>query len=142
VAKTERLGDLAVPAGDIDGAIADLLKAIESTKGDPLLSEETELSYNYLAAELYLNNNSVVDAERAIREAIGLARTRESWHLPDHLLILGPIQIQKKEYDNALGVAEEARRIYGEQNHSHGVSQARELIAKAMTFQRTEKNQS
>jgi tetratricopeptide (TPR) repeat protein len=120
-------------AGDIDGAIVEILKAISLTRSLPSLSEETELSLNYLAAELYLTKNELDQAEEAIRDAIELARSRRSPHLGDHLWVLADIRTQKGDYQQAIVFAEEARQSYEQWDHSYGVAQAEELIERIKT---------
>jgi tetratricopeptide (TPR) repeat protein len=114
-------------AGDIDGAISELLKAIRLTREVPNLAQETENSLNYLA-DLYLLKNAITQAEETIRDTIELARSRQSFHLGCHLSILAEIQILKGEYREALASAEEARHQFQQKAHSHGVSTAEELI--------------
>jgi ATP/maltotriose-dependent transcriptional regulator MalT len=114
-------------AGDIDGAIAEMVKAIGLTRTVPDLSEETELSLNYLSAELYITKNAIDQAEEAIRDAINLARSRHSSHLGDHLLVLAEVQSRKGEFRSALASAEEALDVFNKQDHSHGVSRAEEV---------------
>jgi tetratricopeptide (TPR) repeat protein len=113
--------------GDLDGAIEALVKAISLMRTVPALSEETATNMNYLA-DLYLTKNAADQAERAVREAIELSRPRFPYLLAANLLILGGIQSRKGERREALASAEEARHLYQQQGHSHGVAQAEELI--------------
>jgi tetratricopeptide (TPR) repeat protein len=113
--------------GDLDGAIEAMVKAISSTRAVPPLSKETATNLNYLA-DLYLTKDAVEPAEEAIREAVELSRHGLPGLLADNLWILAGIQARKGEHREALASAEEARHLYEQQGHSHGVGQAEELI--------------
>src|SRR5205085_9449480 len=62
-------------AGDIDGAIGEMLQAIALTRPIPELARETALSLNYLA-DMYLMVGADEQAEEALRESIELSRPR------------------------------------------------------------------
>jgi tetratricopeptide (TPR) repeat protein len=115
--------------GDIRGAIEDMAKAISLARTIPNLAKETSVDLNYLA-DMYLECNALGEAETAIREAVELSRPHYAGLLGDNLWILAEVQRRKGEYREALASAEEARRAYGQQNHSHGVAQAEGLIEK------------
>ena len=68
-----------------------------------------------------------------IRESIELSRPRYPGLLADNLWILAGIQSRKGEHREALASAEEARQLYQQQGHSHGVAQAEELIERIQT---------
>ncbi|HZY85525.1 MAG TPA: hypothetical protein VFE78_11895 [Gemmataceae bacterium] len=114
-------------SGDIVGAIEDMTKAISLARTMPNLAKETSVDLNYLA-DMYLECNAVGEAETAIREAVELSRPQHSCLLGDNLWALAEIQRLKGERREALASAEEARRVYQHQGHSHGVAQAEELI--------------
>jgi tetratricopeptide (TPR) repeat protein len=117
-------------AGDIDGAIEALVKAINLTRPVLNLAERTAMMLNYLAAELYLTKNATEQAEAAIREAVELSRTLSLGLVADNLWVLAGIQSRKGEHREALASAEEARQLYQQQGHSYGVGQAEELIGR------------
>ncbi len=118
-------------AGDIDGAIADMLLSISLTRPVPDLSEQTELSLNYLCVELYMAKDALDLAEGAIRDAIAIARRRQSSYLGDHLLVLAGLQYRVGRHQLAQSSAEEARIVYQHENNSHGISRAQEIVQKA-----------
>jgi tetratricopeptide (TPR) repeat protein len=118
--------------GDLDGAIEAMEKAISQMRTIPILSKQTATNLNYLA-DLYLTMNATEQAEEAIREAVELSRPLFPSLLADNLLVLGEIQRQKGEHREALASAEEARHLYNQQGHSHGVAQAEELIERIKT---------
>ncbi len=115
--------------GDLDGAIDAMVKAIGLTRAIPNLAEETATMLNYLAGDLYLPKGAADFAEEAIREAIEISRPRFPGLLAANLWILAGIQTRKGENHEALASAEEARLLYQQQGHSHGVAQAEQLIA-------------
>ncbi len=116
-------------SGDICGAIEDMAKAIDVMQNVPSLAKETSVKLNYLA-DMYLESNAISQAESAIREAIEFCPDHFPCILGDNHWILGEIQRLKGEYRQALVSAEEARRLYQQGSHSHGVAQANELIAR------------
>jgi hypothetical protein len=118
--------------GDIDGAIGEMVKAIGLTRTAPNLDERTASYLNYLA-DLYLLKDATGQAEGAIREAVELSRPRYPGLLADNLWILAGIQSRKGGHREALASAEEARHLYQQQSHSHGVAQAEELIERIKT---------
>ena len=113
--------------GDLHGAIEAMVKAIGLTRAIPTLSKDTATNLNYLA-DLYLTKNAIDQAEEAIREAVELSRPLSPGLLADNLWVLAGIQNRKGERREALASAEEARRLYQQQGHSHGVAQAEGLI--------------
>lgn len=113
--------------GDIDGAIVELLEAINLTRTVLKLFDQTEISLQTLA-DLYLTKNLIGLAEETIRDAIKIARPRRSFYLGDHLLILAEILKLKGEFRDALASAQEASRMHQRNNHAHGVMVANELI--------------
>ena len=114
-------------SGDIHGAIEDLTKAISLARTIPNLAKETSVDLNYLA-DMYLECNALGEAETAIREAVELSRPQYPGLLGDNLWVLAEVQRRKGEHRQALASAEEARRAYQQQSHSHGVAQAEGLI--------------
>jgi tetratricopeptide (TPR) repeat protein len=118
--------------GDIHGAIEDMAKAISLAKTIPNLAKEASVNLNYLA-DMYLECNALTEAEMAIREAVELSRPSFPGITGDNLWILAEVQRLKGEYQEALASAEEARHLYHQQGHSHGVAQAEELIARIKT---------
>lgn len=118
--------------GDVYGAIEAMTKAICLTRTLPILSKETANNLNYLA-DLYLTNNAIDQAEKAIRESIALSRSAYPALVPDNLWILAGIQSRRAEYREALCSAEEARQLYQQEGHSYGVAQAEELIERIKT---------
>ena len=114
-------------AGDIEGAIEVMVKAISLTRGVPKLQERTSISLNYLA-DLYLLKGATDQAEEAIREAIEFSRPDYPGLLATNLWVLAGIQFQKGAYREALVSAEESLRVYEEQNDAYGVGQANSLI--------------
>jgi tetratricopeptide (TPR) repeat protein len=115
--------------GDIDGAVEAMLKAIKVMRKDPLLVKETASNLNYLA-DLFLLKHAIESAEEAVRESIVLSESRFPGLLADNLWILAGIQGLKKKYREAVELARMAGHLYHQQNHSHGVAQAEELIAR------------
>lgn len=120
--------------GDIRGAIEDMLEAIRLSRAVPDLAKETATDLNYLA-DMYLECEAIAEAETTIREAIELSRPRFPGLLADNLLGLAEIQRRKGEQREALASTEEARRLYRQQNHAHGVAQTDELIERIKTQQ-------
>ena len=114
-------------SGDIHGAIEEMTKAISLAKTIPNLAKEASVDLNYLA-DMHLECNALEEAETAIREAIELSRPRYPSLLAANLWMLAEVQRLKGEHREALASAEEARHLYQEQRHSHGVAQAEELI--------------
>jgi hypothetical protein len=114
------------------GAIEDLTKSISLSRTVPNLAKETSVDLNYLA-DMYLECNAIGEAEIAIREAVELSRPSFPCITGDNLWILAEIQRLKGEYREALASAEEARHLYQQQGHSHGVAQAEELIERIKT---------
>jgi tetratricopeptide (TPR) repeat protein len=114
--------------GDLDGAIEAMVKAISLTMAVPDLAEKTATMLNYLAGDLYLAKGATEQAEQAVREAVELSRPRYPGLLAANLWILAGIQSRQGRYREALASAEEARHLYQQQSHSHGVAQAEELI--------------
>src|SRR5262245_52860520 len=133
MAIAERLCDPAKHAGDIDGAIADMLLSISVTRPMPDLSEQTELILNYLCVELYMAKDAIDLAEGAIQDAIAIARHRQPSYLGDHLLVLAELQCRIGQYQLAQSFAAEARIAYQHENNSHGISRAQEIVQKAKT---------
>lgn len=117
-------------AGDIDGAIEAMVKAIGLMRAAPNLVKETVINLNYLAADLYLAKNATKQAEAAIREAVELSRPLPPSLLADNLLVLAAVLSQQGNYGEARASAEEARQLYQQQGHSYGVGQAEELIGR------------
>lgn len=113
--------------GDLDGAIEAMVKAISLARATPTLAEKTATMLNYLA-DMYLDCNALGEAETAIREAVELSRPRFPSLHAANLWMLAEVQRQKGEHREALASAEEARHLYQQQGHSHGVAQAEELI--------------
>jgi tetratricopeptide (TPR) repeat protein len=113
--------------GDLDGAIAAMVKAVSLIRTIPTLARETATSLNYLA-DLYLHKNAIQQAEEAIREAVALSQPHFPYLLAANLWVLAWIQGRKGERREALASAGEARRLYQQQGHSHGVARAEELI--------------
>jgi tetratricopeptide (TPR) repeat protein len=120
-------------AGDLVGAIEAMVKAIGLTRTVPALAKETAANLNYLA-DLFLAKNAIEQADRAIREAVDLSRPLFPDLLADNLWILAGIQSQKGEHRKALASAEEARHLYQQQGHAHGVARAEELIQRINTL--------
>jgi tetratricopeptide (TPR) repeat protein len=114
-------------AGDIEGAIADMVKAVEMTRPIRELAKETAVNLNYLA-DLYLVAGAGDRAEEALRESIELARPRYPLLLADNLLILGRLQARQGKSREALASAEESIRICQREKHDHGAGQAEQLI--------------
>ena len=114
-------------AGDLDGAIRHLLKAIELTRPNPKLAEETALSLNYLA-DIYLLVGTDEAAEEALRESIELSCPRFPLLHAANLWILGGIQCRQRRHHEALASAEESRRLCQQNGHPYGVGQAEELL--------------
>jgi tetratricopeptide (TPR) repeat protein len=119
-------------SGDIHGAIDDMIKAISLARTIPNLVKETSVDLNYLA-DMYLECNALGEAETAIREAVELSRPRFPGLLAANLCGLAEIQRLKGEHREALVSAEEARRLYQEESHSHGVAQTEELVERIKT---------
>jgi hypothetical protein len=113
--------------GDLDGAIAAMVKSVGLTRSVPKLSEQTAIHLNYLA-DLYLLKEADDLAEGALRESIALSRPRYPLLLGANLWILAGVQNRKGERREALASAEEARRLYQQHGHPYGVAQAEELI--------------
>jgi tetratricopeptide (TPR) repeat protein len=121
--------------GDVGGAIAALVQALDLMRTIPALSRETATNLNYLA-DLYLTRNAIDEAEKAIREAIELSRPHFPGLLADNLWILAGIQRRQGRHPEAFTSADEARRLYREHGHSHGVAQAEDLIERIKTNSR------
>ena len=113
--------------GDLDRAIAEMVKAISLTRTRPNLTEETAMSLNYLA-DLYLLRNKNEEAEEALRESIALSRPRYPFLLAANLWILAGIQSSKGEIQEALASAEESLQLSQAHDDSYGVAQAKERI--------------
>jgi tetratricopeptide (TPR) repeat protein len=113
--------------GDLHGAIEEMTKAISVARTIPNLAKEASVDLNYLA-DMYLECNAFEEAETAIREAVELSRPSFPCILGDNLLGLAEILRLKGEYREALASAQEARHLYQQQGHAHGVAQAEELI--------------
>lgn len=118
-------------SGDLHGAIEEMTKAISLARTIPEFEKQTSVNLNYLA-DMYLDCNAVAEAETAIREAVELSRQHPGL-LGDNLWMLAEVQRLKGERRGALASAEEARRLYQQQGHSHGVAQAEELIERIKT---------
>lgn len=118
--------------GDIDGAIEAMVKAISLARTTPNLAEKAATMLNYLA-DMYLDCNVLGAAETAIWEAVELSRPRYPCLLAANLAMLAEIQRLKGEHRGALASAEEARHLYQQQGHTHGVAQAEELIERIKT---------
>jgi tetratricopeptide (TPR) repeat protein len=114
-------------AGDIDGAICDLLKAIELTRPIPKLARETATGLNYLA-DMYLMVGAEEQAEKALRESIELSRPRFPLLLAANLWIRGGMQSRQGRRDDAAASAQESRRLCQQHGHPYGVRQAEELL--------------
>src|SRR6266446_4369191 len=95
-------------AGDIDGAICEMLKAIALTRPIPKLTRETALSLNYLA-DMYLMVGADDQAAEALRDSIELSRPRFPLLLAANLWILGRMQSRQGKRDEAVASAEESR---------------------------------
>lgn len=115
--------------GDLDGAIEAMAKAIGMMAADPRLIRETAISLNYLA-DLYITKSALDPAEETILKAVALSRSHHSTLLGDNLMILANVQRLKGDYRIALNTAEEARQVYKDQGHAHGVALTEELIRK------------
>jgi ATP/maltotriose-dependent transcriptional regulator MalT len=113
-------------SGDLHGAIEEMTKAISLARTIPEFEKQTSVNLNYLT-DMYLDCNALAEAETAIREAVELSRQHPGL-LGDNLWMLAEVQRLKGERREALASAEEARRLYQQQGHSHGVAQAEELI--------------
>ncbi len=113
--------------GEIDGAIVEMLNAIQLTRATPALAERSASYLNYLA-DLYLAKEATDQAEAALTESIALCRAGQFAMLPDDLLMLSEVQCRKGDYQAAATSAEEARRLYHQQGHDYGVGQADNMI--------------
>ena len=118
--------------GNCDGAVEAMIKAISLTRTIPNLAEKTATMLNYLA-DIYLDGNALGEAETAICEAVELSRPRFPSLLAANLLVLAEIQMLKGEHGEALASSEEARHLYQQEGHSHGVAQAKGLIERIKT---------
>jgi hypothetical protein len=113
--------------GDLEGSIEAMVKAVGLMRTVPALRRETATNLNYLA-DLYLTTNATDDAERTIREAIGLSRHLLPDLLAANLCILAEIQSRSGDHKKAITSAEEARDLFQQEGNSHGASHAEELI--------------
>lgn len=118
--------------GDIHGAIEEMTRAISLARTMPNLAKEAAVDLNYLA-DMYLECNAIGEAETAIREAVELSRPRFPGLLAANLWILAEVQRLKGERREALASAEEARHLYQQQGHCHGVAQVEALIERIRT---------
>jgi len=118
--------------GDVEGAIADMLKAVEMTRPVRKLAKETAVSLNYLA-DLYLVAGADDRAEEALRESIALARSRHPHLLAANLWILGRMQLRQGKVREALASAEESLQVSRRVKHEYGVRRAEELIQEVRT---------
>jgi hypothetical protein len=109
-----------------------MIQAVGVARMIPSLVKEASVDLNYLA-DMYLECNALDEAETAIREAVELSRPRFPGILADNLWVLAEIQRLKGERREALGSAEEARRLYQQQGHAHGVAEADQLIERIKT---------
>jgi tetratricopeptide (TPR) repeat protein len=114
-------------AGDLEGAIAEFLKAIAMTRPLPNLAQETAISLNYLA-DMYIELGADAQAEQVLRESIELARPRFPLLLAADLWILAEMQNRQGMRDEAVKSAEESRRLCEEHDHPYGVRQAEDLL--------------
>jgi len=113
--------------GDIEGAIADTLKAVAMTRPVRKLAQETATSLNYLA-DLYLLAGADDRAEEALRESIALAPPRAHTLVSANLWILGGMQRRQGKLREALASAEESLQVARRAKHEHGSKRAEELI--------------
>jgi tetratricopeptide (TPR) repeat protein len=114
--------------GDIEGAIADMRKAVEMTRSMLKLAKETADALNYLA-DLYLLAANDGRAEEALRESIALSRPRYPHLLSANFWILGSMQLRQGRVREAMASAEEslqeARRLL--KYNDYAVRRAEEL---------------
>ena len=115
--------------GDVEGAIADMRKAVEMIRPVRKLAKETADALNYLA-DLYLLAGNDDRAEEALRESIAFARPRNANILSANFWILGNMQLRQGRVHEALTSAEESlregRRLL--KSNDYAVRRAEELI--------------
>jgi tetratricopeptide (TPR) repeat protein len=110
-----------------------MTEAISAAIQAGVSQERLSTMCNYLA-DIHMENDDYDAAEIAIRKAIAESESLQNIGLGDNLLLYADILSQKGNYDAASDAVKRAVDVFERNEHSHGVTRAKEK-AKAIESQ-------